>query len=166
MGVVLYAATCPEGRERETAYGLLALALERELGVFPMPEIARQPGGKPCFPHRPEICFNLSHSRGAAVCALSDRPVGVDVERLRTPPRRLGRGMAAEEFFRLWTAREATVKREGRGIAAILAGAEPAADCCAVEGLLPPAWVVSVCPGDGVRQVFCPVRPRAQPPDP
>ena len=152
MGVVLYAATCPEGRERETAYGLLALALERELGVFPMPEIARQPGGKPCFPHRPEICFNLSHSRGAAVCALSDRPVGVDVERLRTPPRRLGRGMAAEEFFRLWTAREATVK--------------PAADCCAVEGLLPPAWVVSVCPGDGVRQVFCPVPPGVYPPVP
>lgn len=166
MGVVLYAATCPEGRERETAYGLLALALERELGVSPVPEIARQPGGKPWFPGRPEICFNLSHSRGAAVCAVSDRPVGVDVERLRPPPHRLGRGMAAEEFFRLWTAREATVKREGRGIAALLAGEEPSADCRAVEGLLPPAWVVSVCPGDEVRQVFCPAPPGKDLPDP
>lgn len=148
MDIIVYAARCPEGRERETAYDLLALALERELGVTPLPEIARREGGKPWFPDRPDLHFNVSHSRGAAVCALHDRPIGVDVEKLRTPPRRLGAGMEPEAFFRLWTAREATVKRQGRGIGALVAGAGPDSGCRCLEGLLP-GWVVTVCSDTG-----------------
>ena len=50
-------------------------------------------------PDRPDLQFNLSHSHGAAVCALHHLPIGVDVERLRPAPRRLSRGMDDGDFF-------------------------------------------------------------------
>ena len=147
MRLAVYAALCPEGAEHDLAYRLLALAVEGELGLRPLPEIAREAGGKPFFPTRPEICFNLSHSHGAAVCALHDKPVGVDVEKLRPAPKRLASGMGDEAFFRLWTAREATVKRRGQGIGALLRPLEPDPLCRCVEGLLE-GYVVTVCPSE------------------
>ena len=50
MDVLIYAAAGPAGGERTLAYHLLALALEREYGLDSLPEIAREPGGKPFFP--------------------------------------------------------------------------------------------------------------------
>ena len=146
MELILYAALGPEGGEHGLAYRLLALALERELGLTPLPEIAREQGGKPFFPGRPDICFNLSHSHGAAVCALHDRPVGVDVEKLRPAPKRLAAGMEDEAFFRLWTAREATVKRQGQGIGSLLRPLEPDPLCRCVELL--EGYAVTVCPSE------------------
>ena len=121
--------------------------MQREYGLDSLPEIRRAAGGKPYFPQYPHIHFNLSHSRGAAVCALSGEPVGVDVELLRPPPRRLAGEMGAEEFFRLWTAKEAAVKRRGLGVAA-LRRQEPDGQCQCLEDFLP-GCVVTVCPADG-----------------
>ena len=39
--------------------------------------------GKPVLQDHPHLHFSLSHSGEWAVCALSDTPVGVDVERIR-----------------------------------------------------------------------------------
>ena len=147
MDMIVYAALGPEGMERDLARRLLAAALERELGLRELPEIAREAGGKPYFPSRPDICFNLSHSHGAAVCALHDKPVGIDVEKLRPPPRRLAGGLEDEAFFRLWTAREASIKRRGLGIAALLRPVEPDPLCQCLEGLLE-GYIVTVCPSD------------------
>ena len=147
MELILYAALGPKGTEHDLAYRLLALALERELGLTPLPEIAREPGGKPFFPGRPDICFNLSHSHGAAVCALHDKPVGVDVEKLRPAPKRLAAGMEEGAFFRLWTAKEATVKRQGLGIGALMRPLEPDPLCRCMEGLLE-GYAVTVCPSE------------------
>ncbi len=124
---------------------LLALAAYREWGLERLPEIAREERGKPFFPGQPHLCFNLSHSHGAVVCALHHLPIGVDVERLRPAPRRLAGEMGDEAFFRLWTAREATVKRQGRGLGALLEHGEPDRLCRCVEGLLP-GCIVTVCP--------------------
>ena len=135
---------------RQQAWQLLALAAAREWGLSPLPGAAWIPEGKPFFPRRPEICFNLSHSRGAAACALHDREIGVDIERLRTPPKHLGRGREPAEFFRWWTAREATVKRRGEGIAALLRGGEPDPLCRCFGDLLP-GWMVAVCPSKDAR---------------
>lgn len=143
--LVVYGALGPASEERALARRLLALALEREYGVTALPDIARTPSGKPYFPGCPHIHFNLSHSHGAAVCALHHRPVGVDVERLRPAPRRLAGDMEDEAFFRLWTAKEATVKREGRGLGALLGPLEPDRRCRCLEGFLP-GWIVTVCP--------------------
>ena len=154
MDVIVYGALCPPGEERALARRLLALALERECGLAPLPEIRRAEGGKPYFPACPGLHFNLSHSHGGAVCALHDRPVGVDIERLRPAPRRLSDGLDDEAFFRLWTAREATVKRRGEGLAALLRPVEPDPLCRRLDGLLP-GWLVAVCPGEdaGVRAI-------------
>ena len=153
MDILLYAAVGPSGGERELAYRLLTLALERAFHLSPLPEIARESGGKPFFPGHPDICFNLSHSHGAAVCALHDKPVGVDIEKLRPAPRRLADGMADEAFFRLWTAREATVKRRGEGVTALLRPFEPEARCRCLEGLLE-GYVVTVCPSEEAAYFF------------
>lgn len=142
---VVYGGVCPAGEEKALAWRLLALAAEREYGLTPLPRVERLPGGKPWFPDDPALHFNLSHSRGAAVCALSRRPVGVDVELRRQPPRRLSAGMEPAAFWRLWTGREATVKREGRGLAALLETPRPDPLCRWREDLLP-GYTAAVCP--------------------
>ena len=147
MELIVYAAQAPRERERALAWGLLRLALARELGLHALPETAREPGGKPYFPARPELQFSLSHSHGGAVCALHSLPVGVDIEKLRPAPRRLAQGMEDEAFFRLWTAKEATVKREGRGIAALRGPLEPDGHCRCLESLLP-GFIITVCPSE------------------
>lgn len=145
MEVVVYGMLCPEGEERSAARRLLALAIKQEYGLAELPEVGRAQGGKPYFPAYPGLCFNLSHSHGATVCALHDQPVGVDVERLRPAPGRLAAGLDDESFFRLWTAREATVKRQGRGVGALLRPLEPDRLCQCLENFLP-GWIVTVCP--------------------
>lgn len=147
LDLFVYAALCKRDNEHDFAYRLLALALERELGLAKLPEIAREDGGKPFFPGRPDICFNLSHSHGAAVCAVHDRPVGIDVERLRPAPERLAGGLEDEAFFRLWTAKEASIKRRGLGIGALLKPLEPDPRCRCLEELLD-GWIVTVCPAE------------------
>ena len=147
MEIIVYAALGPSGEERALARRLLALALEQEFHLSPPPETAKEPGGKPFFPSRPDICFNISHSHGAAVCALHDKPVGVDIEKLRPAPRRLAGGMEDEAFFRLWTAKEATIKRRGEGIGALLLPLEPDPRCRCLEGLLE-GYLITVCPSE------------------
>ena len=98
---VLYAALCPLGKEHQAAWDLLALVLAREAGLSALPEVAKGEEGKPFFPGRPDICFNLSHSHGAVACAVHNRDIGVDIELVRQPPKLLGQGMEPEAFFRL-----------------------------------------------------------------
>ena len=147
MDVIVYAAACPRGEEHEAAYRLLGFALERELGVAPLPALARAPGGKPYFPDRGEIYFNLSHSHGGIVCALHDRPIGIDIEKRRPAPKRLAAGRTEGEFFRLWTAREASVKRDGLGIGGLIKFSPPDSNCIYLEGFLD-GWHVTVCPSE------------------
>ena len=147
MELVVYAARCAGETEHDAAYQLLALALERELGVSGLPVIAREEGGKPYFPACPKICFNLSHSHGAVACALHDKPVGIDVEKVRPAPRRLAESMEDEAFFRLWTAREATVKRVGQSVARLLRPFAPDPLCQTLDGLLD-GYIVTVCPSE------------------
>ena len=127
------------------AWHLLDHALEQIFHLTERPVSARGERGKPYFPERPDICFNLSHSYGAAVCAVHEKEVGVDIEKIRPAPRRLANGMGDRAFFRLWTAKEATLKREGGALAALLQEYEPAALCKTCEEFLP-GWVVTVCP--------------------
>lgn len=145
MDAAVYGAICPCGEERALSRRLLAEAVRREYGLTDLPAVARAPGGKPYFPDRPDIRFNLSHSRGAAVCALHALPVGVDVERVRPAPRRLAGGLEDAAFFRRWTAKEATVKRSGQGLAALLREFAPDRLCIVKEDFLP-GWIVAVCP--------------------
>lgn len=147
MDVLVFAAPCAEGEEHSHAYRLLSVVIQRVYGLSTLPCIAREEGGKPYFPDRPDICFNLSHSYGAVVCAVHDRPVGVDIEKLRPAPKRLAKGMEDRAFFFLWTAKEASVKRDGKGIGALRGCFEPDPLCQSSEEVMP-GWIVTVCPSD------------------
>jgi len=84
--------------------------------------------GKPLIPGGPEI--SISHTKGAAALAVSDDPVGVDIEQIRSvrpnlpqrvmSPRELRwyqeEGERDEAFFTLWTLKESYYKYLGTGL--------------------------------------------------
>lgn len=91
-------------------------------------EIVRDTHGKPMLPGGP--CFNLSHAGDYAVLAVSDQPVGVDIERWRRadtsalskrfyhPEEQAALAAAAdpvERFFTIWSLKESYVKALGTG---------------------------------------------------
>lgn len=86
---------------------------------------------------------------GAVACAVHNEEIGVDIERRGRPPNHLGQGMEPEAFFRLWTAREATVKRRGQGIAALMRGEAPGSPVPVSSGSAPRLG------GDGVSLGGC-----------
>ena len=112
------------------AYLLLCCGLREEYGITELPVFEYDSDGKPSIIGHPEIYFNLSHCRQAAVCVISDRPVGVDVERIRRYNSSLVRYTMNDEevrqieesnhpeveFIKLWTMKEALFKWRGTGI--------------------------------------------------
>ena len=112
------------------AYELLEELLAAEYGLPGLPELERQAGGKPFFPQRPDLHFNLSHSGDLALCGVGAAPLGVDIEVIR--PRRAGLaryicspeeyawyeelGGDWESLYTIWTLKEARVKCTGEGL--------------------------------------------------
>lgn len=97
--------------------------------------------GKP-FAENADAQFNISHSGNLVVCAVDDRPVGIDVEQIRHIDLKIAKRIYTDEelyylfgfspsdddfyvlpdegmlqrFFELWTAKEANLKYTGAGI--------------------------------------------------
>ena len=120
-----------QGRKTCAAvYLLLCEGLRKEYGITERPVFEYGEHGKPSIVGHPEIFFNMSHCREAAICVLSDAPVGVDVESIRSYNESLARYTMSDtemeriekaerpdvEFIRLWTLKEAVLKRSGEGI--------------------------------------------------
>ncbi|MCD8375467.1 MAG: 4'-phosphopantetheinyl transferase superfamily protein [Oscillospiraceae bacterium] len=145
------------------ACALLECAARLAWGWERLPPVERLPGGKPAFSGLPEKQFNLSHSGGLALCALSDGPVGADLELVRPrnpqlPARifqgedwaryqRLGGDWPA--FYTLWTEVESVIKYTGEGLAAWRRAAVP--EGCVLTGLSGPGWRGAVCAGEPFR---------------
>ena len=112
------------------AYQLLKEGLHKEYGITENPIFEYNEHGKPSIVGHPEIYFNLSHCKEAVVCAVSNHPIGIDVESIREFKDSLVnytmnddevREIEASEnpasaFIRLWTMKEATMKLVGTGI--------------------------------------------------
>lgn len=158
--VFLYGASFSREMDGHTAaHALLARALRCAWGWEKTPLIARGNSGKPFFPDLPDRQFSLSHTAGLCLCALSDGgAVGVDIERVR--PRRddlpryvfSAREFAAfdgtwEDFYSVWTLKEAYVKLQGRSI--FPPRHVPAPPPVPYRSYAGPGWRAALCAGGG-----------------
>ncbi len=112
----------------------LRAILGRELGISPS-DVAFSYGahGKPALAHDTDLRFNVAHSGGLALIALSDEgEIGVDLEQIRPElaTDEVARAVftdaeqaalvgpdRVERFFQLWTRKEAYLKAIGQGFA-------------------------------------------------
>lgn len=119
------------------------MLLELLSAVYPeldtsKPEFGYTAQGKPFLLARPDIHFSISHTKNAILVAISDAPIGVDIEAFRSPSAALiARTMNATEqaaiaasaaatleppatrealFSAIWTRKEAVLKLRGTGI--------------------------------------------------
>ena len=111
------------------SYVILREMLEA-LGLSHPFRFERNEHGKPFLADYPEIYFNLSHCKNGIAVAVSDEPVGIDIESYRNPSDSLLRYTMNEEELRMiieseypirtftefWTKKEAVFKLRGTGI--------------------------------------------------
>jgi len=112
------------------AYLLLRLALREVYNINEPVEFRYASKGKPALRNFSQIFFNLSHSKGAAVCSVAGFEVGVDVQRIRRVTDRTAKRVLSplefeefkasdntdEYFCKLWAIKESYLKMTGQGI--------------------------------------------------
>ena len=127
---------CADDRARSLCAGLALGACLHRVGFPTDIPVIRDVHGKPRFSHDSPWYFSLSHSGRYGICALSEAPVGVDIQECR-PIRTetlANRYFTADEseylmslspekrdmmFYRLWTAKESVLKAEGVGLSGL-----------------------------------------------
>ena len=125
-----------ESQRLSLGVGLLLLWALEERGIDgKKARITEGEWGKPYLPDYPSVHFSLSHSGRWAMCAIGDRPIGCDVEKIGRGSEKLAKrffhpeeqqALAAlipdtrpewqREFARIWTRKESYLKADGRGI--------------------------------------------------
>lgn len=118
----------PGRRDCTLSYLLLCRALKEVFGITSQPTFLIGEHGKPSLREFPHLHFNLSHCSQAIACAVSEHPIGIDVESIerKITPSLINHTMNPEEreiiaedpvqFFRFWTQKEAVVKLLGTGL--------------------------------------------------
>lgn len=118
--------------EHQAARKLLERMLRETYGIETW-SLAKDERGKPYLVSHPDIYISISHSHGLAACAVGDRPLGVDIERIRSFKENIWHKVLStkeqetfasakvsakerqELFYRFWTLKESYVKAEGCG---------------------------------------------------
>lgn len=109
---------------------LLGYAVRRETGARGIVKWDTDENGKPYLTEHSDLCISLSHSGNYAVCALHDKPVGVDIQLCRDFDINIAkrfftseefqyienRKNASDAFFEIWTKKESLAKTVGKGI--------------------------------------------------
>jgi len=94
--------------------------------------IGKNKYGKPFLANFPNVHYNISHTKGLVVCAISDSCVGIDVERIKPFNKRIverffsknereyifaSKENQDERFAEIWTKKESYIKWIGKGMA-------------------------------------------------
>ena len=109
------------------AYRLLQRALLLEYGINETPVFTYDSKGKPLLQGHPDIHFSLSHCHEAVAVAVSDHPVGIDIEATGHYSAEVARRVMSDDemreieasaqpevaFTRLWTMKESLYKLTG-----------------------------------------------------
>ena len=132
-------------------------------------EIAKRYGIEPCkvifdtlengkpYCKNLDIEFSLSHSGEYAVCAVCERPIGIDIQKLVTYNEKTVKKVCSEEeieiiekstdksaeFIKFWTKKEAVMKMCGLGIAEV--GIKTCLDGKKIETVRFSDYFVSIC---------------------
>lgn len=114
------------------AFLLLRYALLKEYGISDIPVFEFNDHGKPFLKDFPDIYFSMSHCKRRAVCAVSDIPVGADIQDIRKLDLRAAKKFLtplelekvtlitdkselSRELCRLWCIKESHSKMTGIG---------------------------------------------------
>lgn len=144
---------------------LLKMALEKEGFCYDEVWFVEESGGKPKLIQN-SLFFNLAHAQELAVCVISDREVGVDVERKdrlegKEQKRKLQiakkiltpeewklwekAGCQTEELISVWTKKESYVKMTGKGLTENLTTVDTISNAFYQQILVDDGYVISVC---------------------
>ena len=150
-------------RADETVGHKLSHALLSEALGIDAGELQLGPHGKPYIKGGPE--FSISHTGGIWMCAVSDEPVGLDVQEKRTAKyesiaKRFFTGgeakyieaageKAQDAFYRLWARKEAYVKYTGMGFSG-----SAFQEFSVLDSRGEPAEIININ-GDGIRFTEC-----------
>lgn len=114
----IYASKLGNENGSEKVRKLLAYGFRDVFGEK-LPEIAKTKEGKPYFPSCTDVHFSLSHTDTYVMCALSDKPVGCDIQAVRPVKNNViervctDRELALFDFIQLWTLKESWIKLNG-----------------------------------------------------
>lgn len=120
--------------------------------------------GKPFLKDHPDFHYNLSHTRNAIAAAVSDRPVGVDIEKIKKADLRLAKRFFSpgendyitkdgadtdKHFTEVWTRKEAYVKYTGKGLSLPLNSFDVFGDELQqkITTIEKDGYIISVCTG-------------------
>lgn len=142
-------------RAQSLGAGLLLNKVLCRYGISPE-KVCTDSNGKPVVDG---IYFNLSHSGEMVVCAVSEKPVGCDIEQIKDAPKRVAERSFStaekehlkqfsgeaynREFFRIWTKKESYLKMTGQGIRVPLDKVE--LKDCFVQEYEMPGYQITVC---------------------
>lgn len=129
---------------------LLGYAVRRETGARGIVKWDTDMNGKPYLAGHSGLYVNLSHSGDYAVCALHNKPVGVDIQLCRDFDTNIAKRFFTQEeflyienrknssdaFFEIWTKKESFTKAVGKGISMGISGFSVLGDSVEYENTL------------------------------
>ena len=130
--IYIYATRIQNGDQHGTAELLLNRSLKQCTDVQTPVRYHRNEHGKPYLTETPEIYVNWSHSGDYVICAVADREVGIDLQKMdREPKENLIRKVLTKEeqefygsvseserkrlFYQYWSVKESFLKAIGTG---------------------------------------------------
>ena len=120
----------PNAKKQSVAAYILLNNILREYYNTTLCDLMFTENGKPYLENGP--FFSVSHTEGYVCVAVSRYPIGVDIEQIRnfdnkvldryfsaSEKRYISNKNSAQRFFKLWTLKEAIIKREDRTLSQI-----------------------------------------------